>query len=133
MSNTYTLEIPGFFSKDAPLNSPLLSFSFGSERNPGSHQAGPGRARIDLVNIMRQADKASPHLGAYWVNGRHIPLVIVKVSKPLGRHFGAVTLATYTLTDAVISSYQMNDISSGERGPSESITFNCREFVFKAA
>ncbi len=115
--STVTLNIDG-------TTIPIFGFSFvGSSKSTG---AGAGRASFNEFVITKQVDKSSPKLALACATGKHFPKVTITLRKAGGTK---QQYLTYTLTNAIISSYQTGG-SGHNVTPTESLSLNFTKIQF---
>jgi hypothetical protein len=92
-----------------------LGFAGGASQSGSG--GGAGKVSTHDISITKSVDKASPTLFKYCANGKHIPKASIELRK------AGKTYLRYTLTNAVISSYQTGGSAhAGE--PTESLSLN---------
>jgi type VI secretion system secreted protein Hcp len=120
----------------------ISSFSFGAS-NPisvGSGTGGSGAGKVSLSDfaITKELDSSSPQLFQKVITGAVIPtvtLVIKSIESAAGNE------VTITFTDAIISTYKLDETPAKQTPPSpcppnqtgrpvESISFNFKELTF---
>jgi type VI secretion system Hcp family effector len=100
----------------------ILKLSFAS--STGGAGAGAGKVSIHDISITKKVDKSSPAFFKACVSGTHYKKVTITMRKAGGKQF-----IKYTMTDVVISSYQLIP-SSGGGAPQESATLNFSKIEF---
>jgi len=97
----------------------IQAWSFGAQQSGSSSTGGgggAGKATISDLNVQKHFDECSPALFGAVTTGKHIPTVsLVQQDKKS-------TVMTVTLTDVLISSYQIGG-SQGGGDPQESVSF----------
>lgn len=99
---------------------PALSWSFGATDSLSIGLTGSGgsagKVALSNLTVSKRADSCSPRLFADVVTGRHIKTITVVQENTRGDDF------TVTLSDAIVSSYQLGGTESTEF-PTEQISF----------
>jgi type VI secretion system secreted protein Hcp len=102
----------------------LESFSWGATQT-GTAVAGGGlgggKVAMQDLHITKQVDKASPKLMLACANGDHIKSAVLTARKA-GKD--QQEFLKITLTDVLVSSYQMGGTPSGSSIPMEQVSFN---------
>ncbi|WP_294541191.1 type VI secretion system tube protein Hcp [uncultured Rhodoblastus sp.] len=108
----------------------VQSFSFGLSQT-GSYSAGGGggvgKASFQDVHFTKHSDKSSPKLFLASASGEHIKKAEVtfrKAGKEQQEYF------KITLSDVLVSSYQVSDSQGGTTLPSESVSLNFAKIEF---
>jgi type VI secretion system secreted protein Hcp len=99
--------------------SPIYAFTFGAEQITGGTPGGgggAGKAVLDDVSIVKDADALSTSLLNYVVTGRHLQRVRIEI---YGSNANQVA-STFELEDVIVTRFQ----TSG--AVSESVAFNYR-------
>jgi type VI secretion system secreted protein Hcp len=108
----------------------VQSFSFGLSQ-AGSFSAqgggGVGKANFQDVHFTKHADKASPKLFLATANGEHIKKAEVTFRKA-GKD--QQEYLKITISDILVSSYQVSDSAGGTTPPSESVSLNFAKIEF---
>jgi hypothetical protein len=113
-------------SQGSPMSFDILSFSFGAASAHGAGGGG-GAGKLPEITITKSQDKSSAKLAEFCATGKHFPKVTLALRKAGGRPY-----LTVTLTDVLISSYQVSKEAGGER-PTESLTLNFTKISFKSS
>jgi type VI protein secretion system component Hcp len=100
----------------------ILALSFASS----SSGAGTGKVSVHDISITKKVDKTSPAFFRACATGTHYKKVTITMRKAGGEQKSFIK---YTLTDVVISSYQLVP-SSGGGAPQESATLNFAKIKF---
>jgi type VI secretion system secreted protein Hcp len=125
----------------------ILSFSFGAS-NASTVGTGTGssagKVSLSDLTITKTVDASSPKLFDNLLNSMVISNVVLKVYRGAGAAGGTGTPTEYlmiTLTNVIISSYTLNDGTSGSQSPcppsddsgrpKESISFNFEKLAFQ--
>lgn len=99
---------------------PALAWSFGATDSFSTGGTGSGglagKVVVSSLNVSKRADSCSPRLFADVVTGRHIKTVTIVQENTRSDAF------TVTLSDVVVSSYQLGGTESTEL-PTEQIAF----------
>lgn len=100
---------------------PALAWSFGATNPVNTTTTGSGasagKVAVSTLNISKLADSCSPRLLGAVVTGQHIKTVTIVQENTRTEAF------TVTLSDAIVSSYQIGGSESAEF-PTEQISFN---------
>jgi type VI secretion system secreted protein Hcp len=124
-----------------PNGRPVATMTLGSGRNATSFNVlawqlvgtgagtgtGAGRTNVSSIQIMKKTDKASVNLLKYCTTGKHIPRATITVRK-------AGAKAPYlkiTLTNVLVSSYQLGSAGGGAAKPSESLSLNFTKIEYR--
>lgn len=113
-------------SQDAKHKSEIevLTYSFGS-RQSGSQASGSGggsgKVQMHDFHFTMRTSQASPKLFLHCANGKHIPTVVM-----VGRKAGGEQqeYQKITLSDVLVSSFQMSGAQGDSEIPVEQITLN---------
>jgi len=101
----------------------ILGFSVaaGNSNARGSGSGGgAGKVSTHEITITKTVDSASPKLSLYCANGKHFAKVTIVLRKAGGSKF-----VQYTLSDVLISSYELGTSTKGNRV--ETVTLNFGE------
>jgi type VI secretion system secreted protein Hcp len=103
----------------------VSSYSFGATQSVSTGTAGggggAGKATIMPLSATKQFDECSPALFGNVVTGEHVPTVDLVHQDDKGN-----TILTITLTDALITSYQIGGAQSQDN-PQENISIDFRK------
>jgi type VI secretion system secreted protein Hcp len=108
----------------------IQSFSFGVSQGGsfgGGGGGGVGKANFQDVHFTKYADKASPKLFHASASGEHIKkaeITFRKAGKEQQEYF------KITISDCLVSSYQVSDSAGGAMLPSESVSLNFAKIEF---
>lgn len=108
----------------------VLAWQAISKSAAGTNGSGGSASRTHLsdIQVMKYNDKASPTLFQACSTGKHFPKVTLTVRKANARR----PYLTITLTNALVSSYQASDSSSGGGDkPTESLSLNFTKIEYK--
>jgi type VI secretion system secreted protein Hcp len=106
----------------------LDSFSWGAS-NPasiGGGGHGTGKVVVQDFHFSAAVDKASPKLMEYATTGKHISTVVMELC-----HQGDRCYLTITLTDVLVSSWQMDGTAHDQPTEQVSLAFSKIEFQYK--
>ncbi len=93
----------------------------------GAAGTGAGRTNVSSIQITKKTDKASVNLFKYCTTGKHIPRATITVRKA-----GEKTpYLKITLTDVLVSSYQLGSAGGGGAKPNESLSLNFTKIEYK--
>lgn len=127
MATDYLLEIEGIKgeSQDDKHKEKIEihSFSWGvtNSSNVGTGGGGgTGKASFTDLHFNKQTDKASPLLFRAAATGEHIKKAVLTARKAGGKA-GQIEYLTITLTDVMVSSYQMGGNSGDSSIPLDSV------------
>jgi type VI secretion system Hcp family effector len=106
----------------------LLKLSFAS---PSTEGGSAGKVSVHDISITKKVDKASPAFFRACVSGAHYKKVTITMRKAGGDPSSSgKPFVKFTLTDVLISSYQLVPSSGGGAGPQESATLHFAKFEF---
>jgi type VI secretion system secreted protein Hcp len=104
----------------------ILSCSFGGAAptsvGPGTGGISSSRVALSSFSMMKKLDKASSKLFQYMCDGTHIPKATLSFRKQTGA--AQEPYLVYTLTDCMVSSYQMSGSSGGDDLPTDSFSLD---------
>jgi type VI secretion system secreted protein Hcp len=100
----------------------ILKLSFASSSTRGG--GGAGKVSVHDISITKKVDKSSPTFFRACVSGAHYKKVTITMRKAGGKQF-----IKYTMSDVIISSYQLIP-SSGGGAPQESATLHFAKIEF---
>ena len=109
----------------------LDSFSWGAS-NPaaiGGGGHGAGKVVIQDFHFSAAVDKASPKLMEAVVSGKHIVTGVMELCR--GNDRNSQCYLTITLTDIIVSSWQMDGTAHDQPTEQVSLTFGKIEFEYK--
>ena len=106
----------------------LANAQVGSASSGGG--AGTGKVQFEDMILTARVNKASPTLMLACASGKHFPKAVLTARKA-GE--GQQDYLTITLTDLIISGYQLQDQGDGDPVPLDvfSVNFATIEFVYK--
>ncbi len=93
----------------------------------GASGAGAGRTDVSSIQVMKKTDKASANLFKYCSTGKHIPQATITVRKAGEKK----PYLTITLTNVLVSSYQLGSSGGGGAKPNESLSLNFTKIEYK--
>lgn len=133
MATDYLLEIDGIKgeSQDDKHKEKIEihSFSWGitNSSNVGTGSGGgTGKASFSDFSFHKQADKASPKLFQAAASGEHIKKAVLTARKAGGKA-GQIEYLTITLTDVMVSSYQMGGSSGDSSIPLDMVSLRATD------
>lgn len=133
MATDYLLEIEGIKgeSQDDKHKEKIdiHAFSWGvtNSSNVGvGTGGGTGKANFSDLSFSKQMDKASPLLFAAAATGDHIKKAVL-IARKAGGKGGPVEYLTITLTDVMVSSYQMGGASGDSSIPLDSVSLRATD------
>jgi type VI secretion system secreted protein Hcp len=101
----------------------VLSYNTGVTQAGGAVMgsgAGAGKVQVQPFAITKAVDASSPQFFLYSCNGKHIPTVVLELTK---QGDTPQAFLRYTLGDVIVSSVQMSGKGETDR-PTEEISFN---------
>jgi type VI secretion system secreted protein Hcp len=102
----------------------LESFSWGAQQTgTAAHGGGAGAGKVAMqdFHITKQVDKASPKLMLACADGEHLKQAVITCRKA-GKD--QQEFLKITLTDVLVSSYQMGGTPAGSTIPMEQVSLN---------
>ena len=127
-SSDYLLELDGIKGESAQKGFEgqieIQSWSFGVTQLGSSSQgtgAGSGKASFQDIHFTTSASKASPNLFMACATGKHIPKAVLHMRKAGGKQEEYYTV---TLTDVLVSSFQLGGHDSAGALPTDQFAFN---------
>ena len=102
----------------------LESFSWGANQTGTAHTGGglgAGKVAMQDFHITKVVDKASPKLMLACADGEHLKQAVITCRKA-GKD--QQEFLKITLSDVLVSSYQMGGTPSGSTVPMEQVSFN---------
>jgi type VI secretion system secreted protein Hcp len=102
----------------------LESFSWSATQTgtaPTGGGLGAGKVSMQDLHVTKQVDKASPKLMLACADGEHLKQAVLTCRKA-GKD--QQEFLKITLTDVLVSSYQMGGTPSGSTVPMEQVSFN---------
>jgi type VI secretion system secreted protein Hcp len=133
MATDYLLEIEGIKgeSQDDKHKEKIEihSFSWGvsNSSNVGvGTGGGTGKAMFSDLSFNKQMDKASPLLYHAAATGEHIKKAVL-IARKAGGKAGQIEYMTITLTDVMVSSYQMGGHSGDNSIPLDSVSLRATD------
>ncbi|WP_227625008.1 Hcp family type VI secretion system effector [Fimbriimonas ginsengisoli] len=109
----------------------VSSFSWGETQAASQSGGGGGAGKVHFqdLNITKRAGKGSPLLMLACASGRHLPAVQLVVTNAHGNHDRV--FERFTLTDVLISSYQIE--GDWASNPTDSLSLNFAKIQFEQA
>jgi len=107
------------------------SWSWGATQSgtsAGGTGGGAGRVSVQDLNFVAHTSKASPILFLSCASGKHISKATLTARKSGGTQ---VEFLTLTLTDVLISSYQIAGSESSDTVPLDQVSLNFSKVEFK--
>jgi type VI secretion system secreted protein Hcp len=106
----------------------ILSFSWGAT-NQGAFGTGGGTGKVSVhdISFVHRIDKATPKLMLSCAEGKHIPSATLTVRKAGRTQFEYLKV---TMTDCLVSSFQVGGNSAGNPSDSFSLNFSKVEFSY---
>ena len=93
----------------------------------GASSGSAARTNVSSIQIMKKTDKASVNLLQVCTTGKHIPKATITVRKA-----GEKTpYLKITLTNVLVSSYQLDSAGGGGAKPNESLSLNFTKIEYK--
>jgi type VI secretion system secreted protein Hcp len=126
-ASNYLLEIDGIKGESQDNKHPgtivVESFSFGESQTTHSSGGGGGAGKVKFhdISVKKQVDSASPSLFQHCATGEHIKKAVLYVRKAGGSQTEYLKI---TLTDVLVSSYNVGSQAPKGAGETESITLN---------
>jgi type VI secretion system secreted protein Hcp len=131
-ASDYFLEIDGIKGESSDQKHPgtvdIESFSWGATNKSSGAGGGGGAGKVKFrdISIKKPVDAASPKLFLACATGQHLKKAVLYVRKAGGG--GGVEYLKITLTDVLVSSYNVSSQEPKGPGEVESVSFNFAKF-----